>query len=343
MGNNYFQMPEFNFRLRRALDPFGSQEPGRKFGGVSFLNPQQEDDSEGDLPDLSMGRIPSFGRFYDEEGPAISRYKSYLQSVPKPESYAPSKWRRLGAILSGTSAALKGGDGYSAAREIIRDPYETAYQDWARGGQGLKEAATMEEATAKNRASTYQKMLDDYMTNLDKGEQRRIGWANVDVARDRAETDRRRAEIDADYKAGLITAAEARNEIYKLATEQTGRYQRGSLGIQQGNLDERRRQGLDDAFLGLYNAETGRTRANAYCDAVNRPSYSSAGDMQRFEMDATREFLALNPTIADEVELDDYGRIDYESIDDPALRAQIMDGIKRGVANKQRASLRPGR
>lgn len=208
MGSS-FQMPEFNFRLRRALNPFESRiSPAQSQyksspWNVSFDNPQQ-DGEEGDLPDLAMGRIPDFSRFYDEEGPAIGKYKSYLDRAPRPESYAPSKWRRLGAILSGIGA---GGDkGYETARSIIRDPYETAYEDWERSGRGLKEAATMEEATARNRASTYQKMMGDYL------EQRK--WQmDYEIRMRNARTQEEANQIRAEYNQAMAGIGQRRNDV----------------------------------------------------------------------------------------------------------------------------------
>jgi len=348
-----FQMPEFNFRLRRALNPFESgispsqsapkrsvfDSVGDTFADNAGWGDEEEDER---LPPFSRA-MPNFSSLYDKTGPATQRYQSHLSEVPNLKDYAPTKWRRLGAVLAGTSAALGGKDGYSKAREIVMDPYQTAYGDWEGRGAGLKESATLEENATAKKAALHQKILSDYMDSQDKGFDREVRWGTLQNQRDQTEIQQRRAEIEADRIAGVISAAEARNRLLELGLKQTGRYQQGQLSLGRERLDEDRRQGLDRAATGWYNAQTGRQRADSYDNYMDRPSYSSAPDMQRFEMDATREFLALNPAIAGEVDVDEYGRIDYESIDDPTTRAQIIESIKRGVAAKQRASMRPGR
>lgn len=341
-----FQMPEFNFRLRRALDPFSSQispsvSQSRNPWNVSMYNPQQQEDEQ-ELPSFDSS-MPDYSQFYQDSGPAQDKYKSYLDKVPNPQDYAPTKWRRLGAILSGTSAALGGKNGYEVARNIVRDPYETAYEDWGRGGQGLKEAATMEEASAAKKATLYQKILSDYM-DAQRWER------DYEIKMKNATTAEERNELTRIYNEGRIKNDAERNRLTGVRDQATAGYRNrmagiaaGNLDVNRGRLDETRRSNLDDAFIGLLNADSNKKRADAYGGYMNRPSYSSAGDMQRFEIDATREYLALNPDIAEMVDVDDYGRIDYESIDDPAVRAKVVQDIQRGVKAKQSASMRPGR
>jgi hypothetical protein len=278
-----FQMPDFNFRLRRALNPFENQisPPQRSYSNpfdVSFDSPFSQHSS---LPDLEMGQIPDYSQFYEDEGPAMLAFKSHLNKAPMPTDYAPSKWRRAGAILSGISSAIGGGDGYSAARNIIRDPYETAYEDWARSGQGLKEAATLEENTANKRMTNYQKLVDTMFDRDYKMEQLKVAWKNATNGEERNRITEMIGRLNAQNAAD-------RNRVYGKSVDQTGRYQQGQLGLGRERLTQDQEQFESDMFHDSVQGYLDRKSREAI---ASRPGRVSGSDQR------AAEDLALNDVI----------------------------------------------
>jgi hypothetical protein len=278
------------FGSYRNRDPYANQ---RKFA-VNFPSPEPEPEVPSPYEQASG---VDFSKFYEQPGPASQAYSDHLGKVPNQQDYAPSKWRRLGAILSGVSEGMKGGNSYEAARDINLDPYKQGYQRWVEQGAGLKESAGMEEATARNRSTFMQKILSDYIDQQYKQGQLEIGRAGVRNVADRNTIEQRKAEIDADYKAGLISATEARNKIYGLSVQNTGNYQQGQLGLgrdrntiaQQGNditkyLGERR----------SYDAGKGR-ELQRELNSTRPGAFFSGSDLGWMDHLATQEMLRVNP------------------------------------------------
>lgn len=311
------EMPQFNYRLRRAVDP-------SRFGSTQFdlTDPEQEQDNF---------QIPDFSRFRDKTGPSMDTYKQHLASAPNERDYQPTKWRRAAAVLAGIGAAFSGKDAYTTTRDINLDPYKQAYERWAEKGQGLGAAATLESNDSARQATFWQKVMSDYMDQGDKREQRNIQRGNLENQVNQTKIQQARAEIEAERVAGVITNAEAANRIR-------------ILGINVAAGTARRGQDINAATqkYGIEQRSYAATKGREL-DALqgkSSPSYSPATDMIRFEQDAVREYLAKNPEIKAQLDTDDSGRIDYESIVDPILRQQVMDDIARGIKFKQANSRR---
>ena len=204
-------MPQFNYRLRRAVDPFSTSNLSRKYGSTQFdaIQPEEKQDS-------FDSQIPDFSKFRDKTGPSMDAYKKHLGNVPSVEDYAPTKWRRAGAILSGVNAALSGKDGYSTARDINLDPYKQAYSRWDEQGQGLGATATLESNDSARQATFYQKVMSDYMDQARWNEDRKVRQGTLENQRDQTGIQQQRAEIEAERVAGQISNAEAANRIRTL-------------------------------------------------------------------------------------------------------------------------------
>lgn len=265
-----FRIPNiFNFRLRQAKTPFEAaitpkSAPVNNPWDVDMYNPQDyQEPQQQQMPDFSMA-MPDYSKLYEDTGPATQRYQQHLRQAPDMQDYAPSKWRRFGAIMSGIGAGLSGGNGYDTARNIVLDPYKTAYENWMGRGQGAKEAATLEEAAANRKATIYQKILSDYMDQQRWKADFEIRWENAKTQADRNRILDDWNKIREGYQNRQLGLTEARDRA-------TAGYQRGRLGIDQARLEEDRRQGLDRLYLGIRGADTAANRARAYETSVNRP------------------------------------------------------------------------
>lgn len=238
MGST-FQIPNiFNFRLRQAKTPFeaaitprpvSTRNPWDVTGPTFEENSWQPEQQQSQLPDFSMA-MPDYDKLYGETGPATRRYQQHLAQAPDMQDYAPSKWRRFGAIISGIGAGLSGGNGYETARNVIMDPYKTAYENWMGRGQGAKEAATLEEAAANRKATIYQKILSDYMDQQRWKADYEIRWANAKTQAERNKIISDFNKVREGYQNRMLELTGARNR-------DTATYHASSLANQARGLD----------------------------------------------------------------------------------------------------------
>jgi O-succinylbenzoate synthase len=99
------------------------------------------------------------GKFYDEierirnsAGPGISAYRNALNEVPQQEEYAPDKWTRVAAGLSGLSAGMKdAGEGIRVAQGLNSSNYRQAMAEYNNRLGTLQEQADMEREDMNTR------------------------------------------------------------------------------------------------------------------------------------------------------------------------------------------------
>jgi hypothetical protein len=317
------EMPQFGYRLRNVVDPFAKSFKNVSFGRFDPTEPLDEPDQQYNQPNQQM----NFSQFYDQPGPAMSRYRQHLDTVPKSEDYTPSKWRRLGAILSGVSESMRGGKGYETARDINLDPYKQAYGRWDEQGAGLREAAGLESTESKNRAGYFQKMMEILMDQQDKQQQRQIGWANVGNASERNDISRKANESLADYRermAGLTENRDRNTAGYQSrmagAAETNARTGRQRADWEQSPSNMSRYAPLLSGMGSFINATKPREFA---------PSYSTGTDLMRIEQLAAKEVATLNPEFTEffDPEIGDFDYSRMEPSDAARVRKAVTDTI----------------
>jgi hypothetical protein len=86
-------------------------------------------------------------------GPVQTRYRQFLEQLPQREQFPPTKTQRLASILTGVSEGLaRGGPtGYTAARQVLDEPYRTALENYKVQADKLGEAARVENQSEHNK------------------------------------------------------------------------------------------------------------------------------------------------------------------------------------------------
>src|SRR4051812_22664937 len=111
-------------------------------------------------------------------GPANKAYRDFLdKDIPQENNFKPSPVQRIGAILSGISATTQGKDGYSTARNIVDEPYDSEVGRWKLRGDKLAKGADLEEKDINNRVKTYR----DIMESQDRQDKNAISDKRADA------------------------------------------------------------------------------------------------------------------------------------------------------------------
>ena len=151
-------------------------------------------------------------------GEAMNKFYEHVQNVPQREDYQPGIFGKIVAGLAGTSAGWQGGAGagIKTAQSVIRRPYEQAVEEYEMKGQGLKQAADIEQARDAKRVAyleslrkfdkdAYDRELANTKVNLEakrtaatqQQAETAAALAKLTEARDKAVDDRERKRIDA--------------------------------------------------------------------------------------------------------------------------------------------------
>ena len=107
-----------------------------------------------------------FGMMAEQQGPAQSAYRDFLQTQPTREGSQPGKWDRLAAIIGGSTAGLKDPAKGIATAQYFRDrKYNESLEDFKLRGAGLKERAEEERQGMTSKRTImndiYKQMLDE--------------------------------------------------------------------------------------------------------------------------------------------------------------------------------------
>lgn len=94
--------------------------------------------------------------------PAQQRYRDVLNQTPQMTQYAPSRGRRIAAMVLGGLAGIRDPKaGYEMASDIVSSPYQRALTDWMNQSKSLAAQAGIEkeaanEEIARRRAAAYE-------------------------------------------------------------------------------------------------------------------------------------------------------------------------------------------
>ena len=123
--------------------------------------------------------------------------------MPKPEDYAPSKWRRLGAALTAGAASFgrDPGNAMALGSEVRDAPLKSAVGSWQLKGAGLKEQADIEAQDIETQRDYVKAMRERYKDELAQFNEQRDYEAKLEdqkIALRNAETTERywNAQID---------------------------------------------------------------------------------------------------------------------------------------------------
>lgn len=151
-------------------------------------------------------------------GPQMTAYQQALQNVPKPEDYEPTKMGRWAAALSGFGAGVRNpAEGYSTARSIIGEPYESAVKDYQVGLGAKGAGAQLERQTALDQLKSM-------------SEARALGL-RYDEYRRRLAADKANQQ----FRQGTLAASNERNRLTGIGLQNTAAYRQGQLTQQQKN------------------------------------------------------------------------------------------------------------
>jgi len=107
-----------------------------------------------------------FGMMAEQQGPAQSAYRDFLQTQPTREGSQPGKLDRFAAILGGATAGLKDPAKGVATAQYFRDrKYNENLEDFKLRGAGMKERAEEERQGMTSKRTImndiYKQMLDE--------------------------------------------------------------------------------------------------------------------------------------------------------------------------------------
>jgi hypothetical protein len=249
--------PYASMRFSSVFDKTDPEDPlnrKRFFSGIFPLSNQQPPEPP---PEQDEG-----GKYFDEierirtnRGPALTAYQEHLDTMPTREETKPSKWRRLGASLSGAAEGLQRGfgAGFEHARGIVDAPYEKALGEWGNKQKSLGASAALEreevqdQLKALSEARALGLKYDEYKLKrleserdydiADRTAATRERIADLTAQRDAATDARERRRIDAE-----ITRAKEQLEINRF-TATTGRQNANTQAANVESMIEDRTEG----------------------------------------------------------------------------------------------------
>lgn len=80
--------------------------------------------------------------FYQPSNEMQNRFAGLLDNMPQPQE--PSRWRKLGAALSGIGAGQRGGDAFGQSQRVAYSPYFNDMQEWRQRAPFMQQAADNE-------------------------------------------------------------------------------------------------------------------------------------------------------------------------------------------------------
>ena len=129
-----------------------------------------------DQTDTPYDANQRMSELYHPSTTAIDRYNAEFKNAPNPADYAPSVWRRIGAI----GAGLGSNNPYGTAAGIVRAPYDYAKQNYDEGLKPLHDAADLEY-----RGNTNERILANDVVSREIAD-RKNDIANREVSRKEA-------------------------------------------------------------------------------------------------------------------------------------------------------------
>lgn len=283
--------PFESFRMRNLLGsrPPVQERPSPTFD-TGFISPSGGRDM------MNRIRTPlssdeqyqdEFSRLYGQPGPAIQAYRQHLDALPNREDHKPGWMTRIASALSGMSAGYRDpGEGIRVAQDLNSSGYNSALQDYANKGAGLRERAGMEQEELEARIKALHNAramglkYDEFELKRLEAERRHgVNQQNADTQRMRAEAYIKaqnrpnfEAHVQSDGSVLYVNKADPsiREEVPASAVEaytaQTGRIN-ANTNVRRTNIYGR---SVDQAHQrGMANIEADRTRPISSTDQMN--------------------------------------------------------------------------
>jgi len=92
-------------------------------------------------PEPSLNDLPGYD-FYTPQYELQNRFARLLDDMPQPNN--PSKWRKLGAVITGAGAGLRGENPIEASRNFAYAPYLNQMEQWKTVAPFVQQAADNE-------------------------------------------------------------------------------------------------------------------------------------------------------------------------------------------------------
>lgn len=292
----------FNIASPQPVNPLP-----RAYRGVTFA-PTMIGRQDFEQPKTDEGRMledPLISAMSRVGGKALDAYRNHLDVMPRPEDYAPSRWRRLGAALTAGAASF-GRDPKNALAlgEEVRDaPYKGALESWQLKGAGLKEQAGLEQADQTAQIARLKQIYDMQDKRADNERLDRAQRATETYQQERINIMRQQGWKDTFGPNGeLILYNPTTHESINTGMPTSKTTELGNANRALGQGDERVRQGWANVNLGQqnvglrgqevgisgYNATTGRMNA----ETAQRESQGRILGMGNNQVSPSEQFAA---------------------------------------------------
>lgn len=174
------------------------------------------------------------------QSPALTRYRSGMQNMPKREEYDLGKMGKLGAALAGFGAGFRNpAEGIVVARSLRDAPYKRALEDYSLEMDNLGNEAQFEHDDRTTKLKGLDLELEALKDNRTFGETQRVNSSLINRRGVQNESDRAKSGLDRDRFNMDFADTNHDNTLADAMGQSLRNYRVGQTENAKGNLNMR--------------------------------------------------------------------------------------------------------